>query len=126
MHKVLNMYVNIQQAINLTGKSRSTIDRYIKSGKLSKTDKGIDTAELIRVFGELKLVSDSSVINQSDNAIIEREKWLISQIEQLQHDMKELKAESLEREKRLMALLENQQQVGRESSGGGLFGRLFK
>lgn len=118
------MYVNIQQAIELIGKSRSTIDRYIKSGKLSKTDKGIDTTELVRVFGELKKVSDSATVRQSDDAISEREKFFIRQIEQLQQDLKELKQESLEREKRLMALLEHQ--ASRENSGGGLFGKLFK
>lgn len=116
------MYVNIQQAIELIGKSRSTIDRYVKSGKLSKTEQGIDTSELIRVFGELKKVSDSPA-NQIDDAISEREKFFIRQIEQLQRDLKELKQESLEREKRLMALLEHQ--ASRESSSG-LFGMLFK
>jgi hypothetical protein len=113
------MYVTIQKAIELTGKSRSTIDRYIKAGKLSRTDSGIDTTELMRVFGALKKINDSSVTNQTDNPMSEREAWLIKQIDQLQKDLKELKAESLEREKRLMALLEHQ-------STPGLFGKLFK
>lgn len=117
------MFVSIQKAIELTGKSRSTIDRYIKAGKLSRTDSGIDTAELMRVFGALKKINDSSVINQNDDAMSEREAWLIKQIDQLQKDLKELKAESLEREKRLMALLEHQSS---RASSGGLFGKLFK
>ena len=104
------MFVNIQKAIELTGVSRSTIQRHIKQGKLSKTDKGIDTAELIRVYGELKQVK----VNQSDNAISNREQLLISQIELL---TKQLELAN-EREKRLMALLEHQ--------SSGLFGRLFK
>lgn len=114
------MQVNIQQAINLTGKSRSTIDRYIRSGKLSRTDKGIDTAELIRVFGELKPVNDSP-FNQPDKSVSDSEQWLMNQVEQLQRDLKDLKQESLERERRLMALLEHQ-----AGSGGGFFGKLFK
>lgn len=117
------MLVTIQKAIELTGVSRSTIQRHLKSGKLSRTDKGIDTSELIRVYGALKSLSESVTVSQSDNAVSEREQWLMSQIEQLQKDLKELKAESLEREKRLMALLEHQ--AGAEKSGG-LFGRLFK
>lgn len=118
------MQVNIQQAISLTGKSRSTIDRYIRSGKLSRTDKGIDTAELIRVFGELKPVNDSPAVNQTDKSVSEREHWLMNQVEQLQRDLKDLKQESLERERRLMALLEHQ--GGLSDKAGGFFGKLFK
>ena len=54
------MYVTIQQATKLTGKSRATITRNINSGKLSKTDKGIDTAELMRVYGALVDTLDAS------------------------------------------------------------------
>jgi predicted site-specific integrase-resolvase len=117
------MIVNIQKAIELTGVSRSTIQRHIKQGKLSRTDKGIDTSELIRVYGALKNPSESVTVNQSDNSVSEREQWLIAQIDQLQKDLKELKVESIEREKRLMALWEHQ--AGADKSGG-LFGRLFK
>lgn len=50
--------VSISEAARLTGKARSTIQAYIKAGKLSKTtgttgSKGIDVSELLRVFGEL-------------------------------------------------------------------------
>ena len=54
------MYVTIQQATKLTGKSRATITRHIGSGKLSKTNKGIDTAELMRVYGALVDTLDAS------------------------------------------------------------------
>jgi hypothetical protein len=54
------MYVTIQQATKLTGKSRATITRNISSGKLSKTDTGIDTAELMRVYGALIDTLDAS------------------------------------------------------------------
>lgn len=51
--------LNISQAAKASGKSRSTIQRHIKSGKLSVSQDAtgnieIDTAELLRVFGELK------------------------------------------------------------------------
>jgi hypothetical protein len=115
------MMVSIEQAVKLSGKSRSTISRYLKSGKLSKTEQGIDTAELLRVFGELKHSDDTAKAKSVDVSISEREQWLMMQVDQLQKDLRELKQESLEREKRLMALLEHQ-----TSRDGGLFGRLFK
>ena len=40
---------------------RATITRHIGSGKLSRTDKGIDTAELIRVYGALVDTLDASI-----------------------------------------------------------------
>lgn len=60
---------NISQAAKLTGKARSTIQRDIKTGKLSAThgDNGtpvIDASELIRVYGKLK--ASSSHQNCSD------------------------------------------------------------
>ena len=45
--------VTRKEAMQLTGKSHATLYRHLKSGKLSKApDGGIDTAELIRVYGE--------------------------------------------------------------------------
>jgi len=47
--------VNKSKAARLAGVSRTTIHRYIKSGKLSAAPGGeIDTSELLRVFGSLK------------------------------------------------------------------------
>lgn len=79
-------HVSIEQAAKLTGKHRSTITRHIKSGKVSKTDKGIDTAELIRVYGELKNGNESRNDAKHDDALSEREKILLKQIESLQQD----------------------------------------
>jgi hypothetical protein len=50
--------VSISEAARLTGKSRKTIQRYVADGRISMSqhvagNKGIDTAELIRVFGKL-------------------------------------------------------------------------
>ena len=45
--------ISITEAMKLTGKSRPTLYRHIKTGKLSKTyNGGIDTSELRRVYGE--------------------------------------------------------------------------
>jgi hypothetical protein len=54
------MYVTIQEATKLTGKSRATISSHISTGKISKTEKGIDTAELMRVYGALIDTLDDS------------------------------------------------------------------
>jgi len=50
--------VSISEAARLSGKSRKTIQRYVADGRISMSQhvaggKGIDIAELIRVFGEL-------------------------------------------------------------------------
>lgn len=51
------MYLSLNQAAKETGKSKATISKYIRDGKLSvieKSDSGykIDPAELFRVFGK--------------------------------------------------------------------------
>jgi hypothetical protein len=46
--------VSVLEASKLTGKSSQTIYRHIKRGKLSKTEDGIDTRELMRVYGALR------------------------------------------------------------------------
>jgi predicted transcriptional regulator len=126
--------VTITEASRLTGKSTATLHRHIKAGKLSKTPGGkLDTAELLRVYGAFK-GADTSRSYQSDNAMSahesNREAWLMDQVEQLQAQLKELKQEHLERERRLMALLEHKISDASEpaagSSSGGLFSKLFK
>ena len=101
------MVVTIQEATVLTGKSRSTINRYISSGKLSRRDGGLDTSELIRVFGALKGRGDTPAVKHDNASVTSREQWLMNQIDTLQRQLNELKAESLEREKRLLSLLEH-------------------
>jgi len=51
--------VSISEAATLTGKNRSTLHRHIATGKLSRVANGdgLDTAELIRVYGALKNVA---------------------------------------------------------------------
>ena len=50
--------ISISEAARLTGKSRKTIQRYVADGRISMSQgdagrSGIDTSELIRVFGEM-------------------------------------------------------------------------
>lgn len=62
--------VSISEAAKITGKARSTIQSYIKTGKLSKTTDshtgvvGIDTSELIRCFGKLITTPIGHVVNE--------------------------------------------------------------
>lgn len=102
------MYVNIQQATKLTGKSRATITRHIKSGKLSKTDDGIETSELMRVYGALIAPDDASLSQSTDESMLTREQWLMSHIDALQRQLIDQKAEYVEREKKLFAMLTHQ------------------
>jgi hypothetical protein len=101
------MIVSIQKACELSGRSRSTLNRYISSGKLSKRDGGVDTSELIRVFGALKGSGDTPKVTPDTESVTHRERWLMDQIDALQKQLNELKVESLEREKRLLSLLEH-------------------
>ena len=127
-------FVTITEAAELVNKSTQTLYRHIKSGKLSRESSGLlQIAELIRVYGELrqnenyqKVSIDTVSQSESVNVI----NLLQQQIDKLEKDLQDLKTESLERErqgiereKRLMALLENQ--TSRDNTGG-LFSKLFK
>jgi len=126
-------FVTVIEAAVLVGKSPQTIYRHIKSGKLSRASSGkIDTSELMRVYGAINN-SPAKNVNQNVNPLSHNEnhesnneKWLKKQIEQLQTDLKELKTESLEREKRLMALLENKSQEASQPKEEGEAKKFFK
>ena len=70
--------VTLKDAGLLTGKGSATIYRHLKSGKLSKTGNGVDTSELIRVYGELKEIISSNKGDNSQNkkkdSVIENDK----------------------------------------------------
>lgn len=106
--------VNISEAARLAQKGRSTIQRYIKDGKLScgKDAQGnpvIDTAELVRVFGKLHTPESASNAAESQidtNQIIltlqkqleaakEREDWLQGQLTREQKRYEELEQRML-------------------------------
>ena len=61
--------VSISEAARLTGKSRTTLHRLIKTGDLStcsgeRNAKMLDTSELLRVFGALRGLPDEQVVEQ--------------------------------------------------------------
>jgi len=67
--------VSISEAARLTGKARSTIQAHIKTGKISKTtdhhtgNTGIETSELIRVFGNIN-IQNTTDTTRSENVAI--------------------------------------------------------
>ena len=99
--------ISITEAMKLTGKSRPTLYRHIKSGKLSKTSNGgIDTSELRRVYGEfetLNVTNENKVVTKS----IKTEKKSISQIEKDETEIQHLK-EQLEMLKSQLSKTESQ------------------
>lgn len=65
--------VSISEAARLTGKSRTTLHRLIKTGELStcagvRNSKMIDISELIRVFGDIS----STVVEQPAEQVSEQ------------------------------------------------------
>jgi len=106
--------------MKLTGKSHATLYRHLKSGKLSKTpDGGIDTAELIRVYGEFvspdaedtskPLKTDISALYQKDKTDTEI-KLMQEQIDILKSQLTDTKSQlerSQRKEDKLLQLIEN-------------------
>ena len=92
--------VSISEAARLASVSRPTIYKLLKSGELSYTSivkhgksvKNIDTAELIRVFGDLEVVSDgeSDAVKRDDISTPVNSDFLQS----LQHQLTLLQAEN--------------------------------
>jgi hypothetical protein len=117
------MIVSIQRATELTGLSRSTINRHIASGKLTKTGKGIDTNDLIKCYEELKPNTGMGDV-ASQPPISEHEQWLMDQVEYLLHDIKELKREAIHREERLLNIIESK--LVAHDNTPGLFRRFWK
>lgn len=93
-------HVSISEAARLASVSRPTIYKLLKSGELSytsvvkhgKTIKVIDTAELIRVFGTIEVVSDS----KSDAVKFDGASTAVNSdfLQSLQHQVTLLQAEN--------------------------------
>ena len=112
--------VSRKKAMQLTGKSHATLYRHLKSGKLSKTpDGGIDTAELIRVYGEFVspdakdaskyIKTDIEHIYQKDKSDTEI-KLMQEQIDILKSQLTDTKSQlerSQQKEDKLLQLIEN-------------------
>ena len=113
-------FLNISASARAAGKDRNTIKRYLSDGRLSSTKDAsgkvvIDTAELMRVFGELKAENtkdapegapaespESTTVHQVVEALQEqlraanaREEWLKNQLEAEQAHSRELEQRML-------------------------------
>ena len=117
--------LNLTAASHAAGVNRSTIVRALRSGRLSATtsdvgERCIDTAELMRVFGALKgdayadaqtvpthAIGDAHLVVQDRPALLE---VLQEQLRQAH----EREREGREREARLLAMLESEQQARRD------------
>jgi len=105
--------VSISKASRLTGKSRTTLLRHIEQGKLSKsTDSttnrtGIDTSELIRVYGTL--------INE--NKTVSTEQKIVSVVQDITgKNIQETvsKSDELYRMREKIAVLETENRMQKE------------
>ena len=105
--------LTVLEAARHTGKNRSTIQRYIQTGKLSASkDKNgvyvIDTAELVRVFGEFSLEKkddrEAGKVEQDNQAA------LMATIDMLKEQLKAAQT----RENRLLGMLEQEQEARRQ------------
>jgi hypothetical protein len=94
--------VSVLEAAELTGKSSQTIYRHIKQGKVSRTDEGIDTSELIRVYGALRNTTDTTSAPTGENSDTEVE-YLKRENRILREQLEKTEA----REMRLHQLIEN-------------------
>lgn len=111
--------LNLTAASRAAGVGRSTIVRALKSGRLSAMtnehgERVIDTSELVRVFGSLKgtgypseQVVDSRGIDQNDDMVTLLREQLTAALER----EKQTFEQGREREARLLALLESEQQA---------------
>jgi len=74
--------LSVTEAAEIAGVSRTTIYDRLKSGDLSKTPDGIDPAELLRVFGELKAGSVDRSSGDPLPASPEMIRWLRELVDQ--------------------------------------------
>ncbi len=114
------MIVTIEEASKLANKSRSTINRDLKKGKLSRVDGGIDTSELMRVYGALthhdtpRDTSPDASFNTHDTPKTEDDvskAWLMRRIENLEEQVREKDAQILASTEKLTLLLTHQPQA---------------
>lgn len=109
--------LSISAAAETAGIDRRTIQRAIKTGRMSATvnaagERGVDLAELIRTFGPLRKAppqAGNAAMSQpvTDTALVE---VLRDQVRQAQEQLRQ----AAEREQRLLALLESEQQSRRD------------
>ncbi len=127
--------LSISAAANAAGIDRRTLQRAIKSGRLSATvnaagERGIDLAELIRVFGPLQglpqdmpqptpqgqdaAVSQDAPGGAAGAALVEALRDQVRQGQEQLRQAHDRERQAQEREARLLAMLEVEQQTRRE------------
>lgn len=111
--------ISISEAARLTGKSRTTLHRLIKSGDLStchgaRNARLVDVSELIRVFGPLEHRPSEQVTAQvpehSDTGISPQNEQVIAQLRQEVEHLKTLvsaKDSHIDSLKQAMLLIEH-------------------
>jgi hypothetical protein len=113
--------VSISEAARLTGKSRTTLHRLIKTGELStcngeRNAKMVDTSELLRVFGPFEQPKgehhSGQVSEQRDTAPADQSEQVIRHLKQEVEHLNTLllsKDSHIDSLKQAMLLLENHQ-----------------
>lgn len=91
--------VSISEAARLTGKSRTTLHRLIKTGRLStchgaRNTRMVDVSELLRVFGALEHSpteqNSAQVTEHSDTGVSAQSEQVIAQLRQEVEHLKTL------------------------------------
>lgn len=115
--------VSISEASRLTGKSRTTLHRLIKTGELStcrgeRNARLLDTAELLRVFNSLHLEQPEQVrLTDTEQRVTGKPGDHEQVVQQLQQEVEHLKSlisaqsSHIESLKHAMLLLEHKQDV---------------
>ena len=120
--------LSVSEAAKLVGKSVKTIYRHIDTGKLSFTHndngvKSIDTSELIRVYGELKLSNENvidSQMSQRENPNDNEMTNLLRQENELLKEILKEKEAHIDSLKQAMLLLEHKKEEPSPSKKGWL------
>jgi predicted site-specific integrase-resolvase len=110
--------LSISAAARAAGRDRGTIKRYIDTGKISTTEDAtgrtvVDTAELMRVFGELKSQGDVASAVQSE-AKQQHNIGVVAVLQQELQAAREREKAALERERQLNERLDAALEHNRE------------
>ncbi len=117
--------LGISAAARAAGVNRSTLQRAIKTGRLSATidaagERGIDLAELLRVFGPLRQMRQegpaasprpAAPIAAVDAAGVELLKEQLRQAQEREQQTRERERQFQDRENQLLALLRDAQRI---------------
>ena len=110
--------LSVSEAAKLVGKSVKTIYRHIDTGKLSFTRndngaKSIDTSELVRAYGELKLSNENVIdshLTQRENPNDNEMTRLLKQENDLLKEILKEKEAHIDSLKQAMLLLEHKKE----------------